>query len=345
MPATYFHRRTYEQITGGGQSKWKMPGSEKSEELKIFGIDVDGSTFRKYNHQNYTIGCVFNDLAGVERWATDPDRAARFPEHVAEAKQIMEQIIAEITGKDMKTMNDLRTAAGFIDALKDIYAESRATYDSIRAKVERAETKMNKAQEKAKASGNDAVAEAEYSIAKGERTLAEQEARNGYSSMIANHEAKIQELREQFAAFLDEHYAASPDRLDDKTMALLNSGICTPSELSRLIERHHDNPVMVRIIGNYARNMREEKKKSLSYEDKLICSTVAGAGHAAKDGSRELALYDSAVSAAAYGLGKDYEHATRMHSHVTGWLDDLKNQIVNLPLTPAVEAPEAGGEE
>ena len=345
MPATYTHRRSSEQIRGGGRSTWKMPGSEKTEELKIFGIDVDGSTFRKYNHENYTIGFLFTDLRGVEFWATNAEVAATHPETVAEAKQIMEQIIAEITGKDMKIMKDPRTAAGFIDALKDIYAESRATYDSLRAKVERAEAKMDKALEKTKTSGNQAVAEAEYSIAKGERTLAEQEARNGYHSMIANHEAKVNELREQFAAFLDEHYAASPDRLDDKTMALLNSGICTPSELSRLIERHHDNPVMVRIIGNYARNMREEKKKSLSYEDNLICSTVAGAGHAAKDGSRELALYDSAVSAAAYGLGQDYGHATRMHGHVISWLDDFKNQIANLPLTPAVEASEAGGDE
>lgn len=303
---------------------------------------MDGSTFRKYNHQNYTIGFCFHDLAGVERWATDPDRAAQFPERAAEAKQIMEQIIAEITGKDDKNMKDPRTAAGFIDALKDIYNESRATYDSLQANVEKARAKMERArQETQDPSKNTQIAQAKYYIAKGEFQLAEDEARNGYRKMEEGHNAKVKELREQFAAFLDEHYSASPDRLDDKTMALLNSGICTPSELSRLIERHKDNPTMLRIVGNYARNMREEKKKTLTYEERHICSSVAAAAHAGKDGSRELALFDSAVSSAAYGLGKDYGHATRMHSHVTGWLDDFKNQITNLPLTPAEQSAPA----
>jgi hypothetical protein len=346
MPATYSNRRTYEQITGGGRSAWKMPGSEKTEELKIFGIDVDGSTFRKYNHENYTIGFCFCDLAAVERWATDPDRAARFPERAAEAKQIMEQIIAEITGKDMKTMKDPRTAAGFIDALKDIYNESRANYDSLQTNVEKARAKMERAQQDTQdPNKNHQIAEAKYFIAKGEYQLAEDEARSGYYKMEEDHNAKVKELREQFAAYLADHYSATPDKLDNATMALLNSGICTPSELGRLIERHKDNHTMLRIVGNYARNMREEKKNSLSHGDQVICSSVAHAANLAKDGSRELAIFDSAVSAAAYGLGREYEHATRMHGHVSGWLDDFKNQIANLPLTPAVEAPVVGGDE
>jgi hypothetical protein len=192
---------------------------------------------------------------------------------------------------------------------------------------------------------NHQIAEAKYFIAKGEYQLAEDEARSGYYKMEEDHNAKVKELREKFAAYLADHYSATPDKLDNATMALLNSGICTPSELGRLIERHKDNPTMLRIVGNYARNMREEKKNSLSHDDQVICSSVAHAANLAKDGSRELAIFDSAVSAAAYGLGREYEHATRMHGHVSGWLDDFKNQIANLPLTPAVEAPVAGGDE
>lgn len=340
MPATYRRVYTYEQITGRGRNAWKRPGSEKSEELKIFGIDVDGSTFRKYNHQNYTIGCVFCDLAGVERWATDPDRAAQFPECAAEAKQIMEQIIAEITGKDMKTMKDPRTAADFITALRDIYNESRAVYDSINANVEKAREKMDRAHEAAKeVRGADAgVSNAKYEIAQAEYKLANSEVRPAYNRMMNEHDAKVNALREQFAAFLDDHYAASPDKLDNATMQLLNSGICTPSELSRLIDRHKDNPTMLRIVGNFARNMREDKKQTPTYNDRLICTQVAGAAHAAKDGSRELAIFDSAVSSLAYGLSDDYGHASRMHNYVAAWAEDFKNQISNLPLTPAEQS-------
>ena len=105
---------------------------------------------------------------------------------------------------------------------------------------------------------------------------------------------------------------------------------------------------MLRIIGNFARNLRGEKGKAMSYDDGLICTKVANAGDCAKDGSRELAIFDSAVSAAAYGLGKDYPHATRMHGHVTGWMEGFKDQITNLPVTPAEtngDAGAGGGEE
>lgn len=339
MPATYRRVYTYEQITGRGRNAWKKP-EPQPDKLTIFGYEVEPSVFRKYNHQNYSIGFGFYDLAAVERFATDPDRAAQFPERAAEAKQIMEQIIAEITGKDDKNMKDPRTAADFIAALQDIYNESRAVYDSINANVEKAREKMDRAHEAAKeVRGADAgVSNAKYEIAQAEYKLANSEVRPAYNRMMNEHDAKVNALREQFAAFLDDHYAASPDKLDSATMQLLNSGICTPSELSRLIDRHKDNPTMLRIVGNFARNMREDKKQTLTYNDRLICTQVAGAAHAAKDGSRELAIFDSAVSSLAYGLSDDYGHASRMHNYVAAWAEDFKNQISNLPLTPAEQS-------
>ena len=65
--------------------------------------------------------------------------------------------------------------------------------------------------------------------------------------------------------------------------------------------------------------------------------TVRSYAAAAKNGNREMEIFDTAVSTAAYGLGKDYNHATRMHSHVTDWLDDFKRQITDLPLTPEAD--------
>lgn len=342
MPATYTVRHTYEQITGRGRNAWKKP-EPQPDKLTIFGHEVEPSVFKKYNHQNYSVGFVFRDLAGVEKVATDPYYAANYPECVDEAKQIMQKIIAEITGKEENTMKDPRTAADFITALQDIYNESRAVYDSINANVEKAREKMDRAHEAAKeVRGADAgVSNAKYEIAQAEYKLANSEVRPAYNHMMNEHDAKTKALREQFAAFLDDHYAASPDKLDSATMQLLNSGICTPSELSRLIDRHKDNPTMLRIVGNYARNMREEKKKTLTYEDRLICTTVAGAAYAAKDGSRELAIFDSAVSSFAYGLSDDYGHASRMHNYVAAWAEDFKNQISNLPLTPAEQSEPA----
>lgn len=337
MPATY--RKHGKGSTYYFQKTW-TPDSLKPVDRRIFGYEVDTATFKKYNNQNYTIGFCFYDLAGVERWATDPERAAEFPEMAAEAKQIMERIIAEITGKDMKTMKTPRTAADFIDALNEIYTATRATYTEANKKLVEARAKMEKAEQDTRDPSKDRrLAEAQYFVVKGEFQMAEYEARRGYHDMIANYDKQVKELRAQFAAHLDDHYAASPDKLDTATMQLLGSGICTPVELARLVDRHQGNPTMLRIVGEYARKMRDDNRRSMSHENQVICSNVANAGLTAKDGSRELAIFDSAVSAANYGLGKDYNHATRMDNHMSGWFDDFKQNLNNLPVIPEEMTP------
>lgn len=343
MPATYRKR-------GANSEDYKrrswMPEPVKPVDRRIFGYEVETSIFKKYNHQNYSIGFGFYDLAGVERWATDPERAAEFPEMAAEAKQIMERIIAEITGKEMNTMKTPRTAADFIDALNDIYTATRATYTEANKKLVNARANMEKAEQDTRDPSKDRrLTEARYLVAKDEFHKAEDEARHGYYDMIASYDKQVKELREQFASHLDEHYAASPDKLDTATMQLLGSGICTPVELARLVDRHQGNPTMLRIVGEYARKLREDNQRNMSEANKAICSSVSNAGYSAKDGSRELAIFDSAASATKYGLDKNYDHATRMDSHMSGWFDDFKQNLNNLPVIPDEMAPAGASEE
>ena len=343
MPATY--RKRGPSSEDYKRRSW-MPEPIKPVDRRIFGYEVETSIFKKYNHQNYSIGFGFYDLAGVERWATDPERAAKFPERAAEAKQIMERIIAEITGKDMKTMKTPRTAADFIDALNDIYTATRAAYTEANKKLVNARANMKKAEPDTKDPSKDRrLAEARYLVAKDEFQKAEDEARRGYYDMIASYDKQVKELREQFASHLEEHYSASPDKLDVGTMQLLGSGICTPVELARLVDRHQGNPTMLRIVGEYARKLREDNGRSMSEANKAICSRVANAGYSAKDGSRELAIFDSAASATKYGLDKNYDHATRMDSHMGGWFDDFKQNMNNLPVIPEEMAPAGASEE
>jgi hypothetical protein len=52
-----------------------------------------------------------------------------------------------------------------------------------------------------------------------------------------------------------------------------------------------------------------------------------------------------AVTAANYGLGKDYDHATRMHGHMSGWFEDFKQNMNNLPVIPDEMTPITSKEE
>jgi len=339
MPATY--RKLGTSSDNYKRRSW-MPEPLKPVDRRIFGYEVETATFNKYNHQNYSIGFGFYDLAGVERWATDPDRIAKFPEAAAEAKQIMERIIAEITGKDMKTMKTPRTAADFIDALNDIYTETRNQYTALNDGVVKAEKQLEKAQEKAR--GGDNIAQARLEVARADLREAQDERRNAYRKMMDGYNARVKELRGQFADHLNKHYAASPDKLDTATMQLLGSGICTPDELVSLVERHKECPTMVRIIGSYADKMIQDRGK-MRQDEVAALQTVRGYATAAKNGDREMAIFDSAVSATQYGLGNDYNHATRMDSHMSGWFDDFKQNLNNLPVIPEEMAPAGASEE
>jgi len=340
-----------------GRNTWKQPEpppKPKPKQFFILGMEVNCNTYREYNYEkSWTIdGDVLKGftctLWTLERYATD-EHAKDYPIEAANARKILDQIreeIATITGKDDKNMKTPRTAADFIDALNDIYTATRATYTEANKKLVKARAKMEKAEQDTRDSSKDhRLAEAQYLVAKGELQLAEDEARRGYYDMIASYNNQVNELRDQFAAHLDEHYAASPDKLDTATMQLLGSGICTPVELARLVDRHQGNPTMLRIVGEYARKLREDNGRSMSEANKAICSSVANAGYSAKDGSRELAIFDSAASATKYGLDKNYDHATRMDSHMSGWFDDFKQNLNNLPVIPEEMAPAGASEE
>lgn len=151
-------------------------------------------------------------------------------------------------------------------------------------------------------------------MAKGEYQLAEDEHRRAHNDMMKEHQKKVDELRGQLSAYLDEHYAANPDKIDSATMQLLNSGICTASDLAHLAERYTDNPTMLRIVGSHAASKLREDKH-LSREDRVTCAVVKDKG-ASANGGTEMRLFDEAVSVASYGLNKDYAHATRMHNAI-----------------------------
>ena len=236
-------------------------------------------------------------------------------------------------------MNTPKTAADFIDALNDIYADSLAAYEAMHAKVAAAKEKAESARE----SVREPMGQAIYEVALAECKLAEETSRKEYRDLIADHGAKVKELRDTFSTYLADRYSASPDKLDAATMQLLESGICTPSELVQLVDRHHDNPTMLRIIGSHAQRMKKANEKSISQDDMTKYFTVIHAAHAAKDGKRELAIFDSAAACLPSGLGENPQVAKRMREHITGWMGEFRNQIVNLPVVPAETAAADNG--
>lgn len=314
MPATYSHK-------GKGSADYKPRTSifQKPEPPKMYsigGLSVDEATYRKYNREDYQLGDgALRNLRGVMLYAESAELAAEYPETAEAAKKIIAEITAEITGKGAEnTMNNPITARGYVDALHKIYTESRDNYAAQCKKVEEKKGVMDRYYETAQKE-RTTLANARYEAAKAEYNAAKLELSRAYKETVREYESRVDELRSQFASSLYDRYSASPDKLDSATIQLLNTGICTPAELSRLTERHKDNPTMLRILGSHADQMLESKNK-YSIDAINALYAVQSTAKAVSDGSRELNVYDQANAVLRQALREDQKSAEWFDSQV-----------------------------
>ena len=83
-----------------------------------------------------------------------------------------------------------------------------------------------------------------------------------------------------------------------------------------------------------AKTLRDSK--NISDNDRMKCVAVLQQADSVKDGSRELELFDKAVSCTAYGLDKDPRHAARMNEGaVIGFLEQVHSALDATPNRPA----------
>lgn len=339
MPATYSHRYTYEQLTGRGRNTWKKPEQPPTQKERLLaGFVVDDDTYRKYDRMTWDLGDgVDRSIYGVRVYATSAELAEYNPELAAKAKKLFAQIEKEIYGKDKrkddKSMSTPKKSVEFIAALEELYNNHRAEYGELAKKLSKAKDNQERCEKERAKNPGDRLVSAKYDVAKGEYLIAQDDFRKAIRNLQDKHNIAVNELRGQFATFLDESYAANPDALDDKTIALLNSGICSASELHKLAERHANNPTMLRMISTHAEKLRTSKWQT--NENKEICAKVLGMAREAKNGDRELAVFDNAVGACERGLQTDAQLAERMHNYIAGWFGDFKNQVETLPYAPA----------
>ena len=312
----------------------------------LLGVKVDQETYSRYQRLYTIAGDIGGEhvvsLSMLQHCATE-QYAKEYPIEAESARRILAQIRAEITSKGENIVKNQKTSRDFIDALAKIYAECRTAYETQQNKLTQARDWMEATQKEAHAFNcqNREIAELRYIAAKAEWRLAEDDTRKEVMNIRDSFSAKVRELREQFESYLDEHYSVSPDKLDTATMQLLNSGICTASELARLAERYKDNPTMLRMVAAHAEKITDERNQSRA--DYLTCRKVAFVASAAKDGGREMNIFDSAASAAERGLQQDSTVAGRMHNHIVGWFDSFRDQMDDVPNAPAETA--AGAEQ
>ena len=144
------------------------------------------------------------------------------------------------------------------DAFKK-YQEAAAAYERAKAQAKKFPERQG-------------IVDAEYAAqcfgAKADLMRAE-EAMKKAKEALANHGSELDALRKQLAAEVEEHYAADPAAIDPATLELLKSGIMSPSEYSRLINKalSEGNYTTARICAKYAAEAGATRAKAFGVND------------------------------------------------------------------------------
>lgn len=256
------------------------------QKYHLFGVEVDKATFDKYANRKYPFMSSKNGI-GVEvlrLYANDASIARDLPEVHREARKIVDQIKAELTGSGKPSGFKV-----FLEELNAAHRDAVADFDRIHGALATANEELERAQ-------NDKNAPAYMlDIAKGDYARAKMEFEQNKNRPAENFQERAAEIRERMVAYVGKVYQANPDAVDASTLRLLESGIITADELSNLSERFRGNVTMLRLLAAHA---RKEGKRLMNDPDRADGSkwnALANALGTASDSSKAMEGFDSLV--------------------------------------------------
>ena len=222
------------------------------DKYMLLGKDVSKEVYEKYTKQKYPFMGRPISLDGIHLWATDPEIEKQFPTQAAEAKGIISKIEREIDGQaGPKNNTDFHS---FLEELQKIYRAEDAKRIAAFEAFGIAESEYNATMADRTAPEHiKAIARCDYERAK----LTLQESRKAAQE---SYKEQANELRKRLVEYTADLYRATPDKIDQGAMQLLNTGILSADEMEHLAGQYRNNPPMLRIIGSYAQKRADEAK-------------------------------------------------------------------------------------
>lgn len=172
-----------------------------------------------------------------------------------EAKAIVDKVNSEVDEMLKKIDNGdylFKTFNEYILEMARLTEEASKQRDEVEAKHDKAE----KAWKEARSAIN--VSDSWTSARKTEYLLANEEYDKSCIGIYNDLKQKLTALKSEFHIHLKGFYAVTPDRIDNNTMALLNSGIdVSEEEIDRLLFKYRFNTTMIRMISSYAKKNKK----------------------------------------------------------------------------------------
>lgn len=139
-------------------------------------------------------------------------------------------------------------------------------------------------------------------------------AKRAYASSIN----EVENIRRELEKDIQENTRARADDMDVNAMELLKSGILSPSEYKALLNDFQNNPTMVRMIGNYAKQRADEAEKHKDTDMRSALFAVYAESRS-MDGSEHLQ---------AFGYLEDVYRRCVNNTAMIGYWDQLTAETV-----------------
>lgn len=180
-----------------------------------------------------------------------------------EAKAIVDKVNNEVD-EMLKKMDEgnylFNTLDEYILEMAKLTEEASGQREEVEAKHDKAEKVWKEAR------GAVNVSDSWVSARKTEYLLANEEYNDSCITIYNDLKQKLTALKSEFHIHLKGFYEVTPDRIDNNTIALLNSGIdVSEEEIDSLLFKYRFNTTMIRIVANYAIKNKKETKLLTAY--------------------------------------------------------------------------------
>lgn len=295
----------------------------------VCGMVVDEYLYDKYNwdkekgmRRKYTLGGQERSLDIVEFYLTAESCKVFYPEMVADAKKIAEQIQKEI--REYYTAKDGRkeyvvmkhdTFDGYLRDLQEIHAKAAPERIQLKEKWDQAQKRWQEDQREFKGDEH-------YLAREKVRYLdAQEEYKNSVRELQQRTREEIQAVQAEYEKHVTDFYSANGNRLDDATVRLLNSGIkLTDAEINSMVDQNKSNPTMLRLISDHC-----EKQRIKNQNAQVFGSLARRAGSDEREAFKTIAdMVKKAVSedeTTSSVWAKEDSHFKRLSDQQIGAMD------------------------
>lgn len=292
----------------------------------LLGHEVDEATHKKYTTQKYSFLDRLVGLDGVQLWATSQEIAEKLPEYAEAARKIIAEIEEEIGVKTKE--NQKKTFHSFLEGLQTIYMDEMEKRTAAKKAFDIAEADF-------KATMADPNAPEHIKlIARGDYERAKLTYKQQLDGIRDSYRARSKELRNQLDEFTTDLYQATPDKIDQGAIQLLNMGIMSADEMEHLSEQYMDNPTMMRVIGHYAEQAGQkigdrDREKARAY------NSIALRLKSVNNRENAMSGFDAMLEYGMQGIAGDDSMATIRERHWDRMYSTAADSYTNFIVQPS----------